>query len=133
MNDVPAKKVIRLDPMGTGGKGLGPWERMINERCTTALPNERRERFFVEDRPAGQLRVAVWECEAYTEHFDAYPFDEFMTVLEGDVTVIDEHGSEEHFEPGDSFFVPRGFKGTWRQDSPMKKYCVILADAGIED
>ena len=56
----------------------------------------------------------------------SYPADEFMVVLEGEVTLEGE-GFRDTYRKGDAFFVPKGFKGTWHQPVPMVKFYVIIA------
>ena len=72
------------------------------------------------------LRAGIWRCGAYTERYDSYPVDEFMVVLEGEVTLTSDGGEGHTFRKGDSFLLPKGFKGTWHQPGPMLKYYVIV-------
>ena len=123
---------IRLDPDGPTGAGLGDWHRMVNDRCP-APPLERRKRFFMAERPAGEIRATVWECEPYTETIESYPMDEFMVVVEGSVTLIDGEGHAETFVQGDSFFIPLGTKVTWQQEERMKKFCLVYADWKVQE
>ncbi|HEV7251494.1 MAG TPA: cupin domain-containing protein [Mesorhizobium sp.] len=117
-------KVIRFSPDGPGGRGLGEQRPLVTPGLLTLPPLE-RELVLYRD-PSGRFTTGVWECEAYEEVYESYPQDEFMHVLEGSVTVIDAHGHQETFRAGDSFFIERGFKGTWRQPERMKKYFAIL-------
>ena len=48
-----------------------------------------------------------------------------MVVLDGSVT-LESDGFTETYRKGDAFFVPKGFKGYWRQSEPMLKYYVII-------
>lgn len=50
-----------------------------------------------------------------------YPADEFMVVLEGEVTLENDSFSET-YRKGDAFFVPKGFKGVWRQPVALLKF-----------
>jgi len=72
------------------------------------------------------LRAGIWRCGAYTERYDDYPVDEFMVVLEGEVTLTSDGGFSDTYRKGDAFLLPRGFKGTWHQPRPMLKYYVIV-------
>ncbi|TJW00091.1 MAG: DUF861 domain-containing protein [Mesorhizobium sp.] len=73
----------------------------------------------------GGVKAGIWRCGPYTEHYDDYPADEFMVVLEGAVT-LEAEGFSETYSKGDCFFVPKGFQGIWRQTEPMLKFYVII-------
>lgn len=76
-------------------------------------------------RPEAKLRAGIWRSTAYTERYEEYPADEFMVVLDGEVTLENDEISET-FRKGDAFFVPKGFKGIWRQPVAMLKFYVIV-------
>lgn len=77
------------------------------------------------DRPNPKYRMGIWRSQPYTEFYDSYAADEFMYVLEGEVT-LEAEGFSETYRKGDAFFVPKGFRGFWRQTEPMLKYYVII-------
>lgn len=72
------------------------------------------------------LRAGIWRCGAYTERYEHYPVDEFMVVLDGEVTLTSDGGAPQTFRKGESFLLPKGFKGVWHQPGPMLKYYVIV-------
>ncbi|MER9580742.1 cupin domain-containing protein [Mesorhizobium sp. M0276] len=76
-------------------------------------------------RPERGVKSGIWRCGPYTEHYDSYTADEFMVILEGEVT-LEADGFSETYGKGDSFLVPKGFHGTWRQPVPMLKFYVIV-------
>ncbi|MEO0419420.1 MAG: cupin domain-containing protein [Pseudomonadota bacterium] len=73
----------------------------------------------------GKMRSGIWHSTPYCERYDSYPADEFMYVIEGSVTLVNDNGRF-HFKAGDAFMLPRGFSGTWEQEEYMLKYFVIL-------
>ena len=77
------------------------------------------------DRANPKYRMGIWRSQPYTEFYDSYAADEFMYVLEGEVT-LEAEGFSETYRKGDAFFVPKGFRGFWRQTEPMLKYYVII-------
>lgn len=77
------------------------------------------------DRTNPKYRMGIWRSQPYTEFYDSYAADEFMYVLEGEVT-LEAEGFSETYRKGDAFFVPKGFRGFWRQTEPMLKYYVII-------
>ncbi|TJV97102.1 MAG: DUF861 domain-containing protein [Mesorhizobium sp.] len=116
-------RVIRLSP--NGDHGLSPWENIPADRVIDGEAQDRRHRFYVGDRQSGQVRVGVWEATAYSEKIENYPKDEFMYVIKGSVTIVEEDGKEETFVAGESFFMPVGFSGVWKQNETMKKYFMV--------
>lgn len=77
------------------------------------------------DRANPKFRTGIWRSQPYTEFYDSYAADEFMYVLDGEVT-LEADGFSETYRKGDAFFVPKGFRGYWRQTQPMLKYYVII-------
>ena len=115
-------RVTRMSP-----DNLGDWSLIDHELVTVKGGRERSR--IVYEQAAGKpttTHVGVWEAEPYEERMDGYPCDEFMVVLEGSCTIIEEDGAEHIFKQGDCFFIPRGMKGIWRQHENMKKYYVIV-------
>lgn len=76
-------------------------------------------------RPEAGLTVGIWRSCAYTEWYESYPCDEFMVVLEGEVTIESDTFSAT-YGPGAAFLIPKGFCGYWRQPVAMVKYYAIL-------
>ena len=121
--------IIRLHPSG-GGTEFNPWQDVTHDGVIEGTPKERNLVCFDERRDMrGRSRVGIWESTAYVEKISDYEADEFMVVIEGSCTIVDAGGHEEVFKVGDSFFMPKGFNGIWRQDGHMKKYFMMfLAD-----
>ena len=74
----------------------------------------------------GTVKAGIWRSCGYTEFYESYPCDEFMVVLEGEVTVENESFSAT-YKAGDSFLIPKGFRGFWRQPGDMLKYYMIVS------
>jgi uncharacterized cupin superfamily protein len=108
----------------------GPQDFMT--AATTALPTAKliegqpfgRDHAYFE-RPEAKLKVGLWRSSAYTEWYESYPCDEFMVVLEGEVT-IESDSFCETYGPGAAFLIPKGFQGYWRQPVAMVKYYAIV-------
>tara|TARA_R110002072_G_scaffold215688_1_gene372758 strand:+ start:1621 stop:1980 length:360 start_codon:yes stop_codon:yes gene_type:complete len=72
----------------------------------------------------GKFIAQIWECRTPAEVFiDGYPVDEFITVIDGEVELVCD-GVSERFGAGDSFILPKGYKGTWRQTDRLRKYAI---------
>lgn len=74
---------------------------------------------------AAQFRTGIWRSQPYVEWYNSYTADEFMVVLDGEVTLEGENFLET-YRKGDAFFVPKGFRGYWRQSRPLLKFYVIV-------
>ena len=57
-----------------------------------------------------------------------FPVDEFMYFVEGQLEIIDADGNSKVYGPGDAIVMPKGFNGTWRQLSPIKKISASYAE-----
>jgi uncharacterized cupin superfamily protein len=75
-----------------------------------------------EDKPFG----GAWEGEQGMLSLASYPYDEVCVMLTGSVALIDSDGGRRVFRAGDSFFVPRGFSGSWETLEPSSKVFVAL-------
>ena len=69
-------------------------------------------------------KVAFWESEAGVLRSFAYPMDEFIYVLEGNVVTTDADGTRREFGVGDAFVLPKGWVGTWDMKTHFKKIIV---------
>jgi uncharacterized cupin superfamily protein len=47
------------------------------------------------------------------------------TLLEGEVRLTDESGVTETYRAGDTFLIPKGFKGVWETVLPVRKFYAI--------
>jgi uncharacterized cupin superfamily protein len=79
--------------------------------------------YYSREKPG--VRAGIWRAEPYTDFYENYPFDEFMYVLEGSVTLESEDFIET-YQKGDAFLVPKGFRGTWKQTEPMLKFYIMV-------
>ncbi|KAB1082191.1 cupin domain-containing protein [Neorhizobium galegae] len=71
-----------------------------------------------------RLAVDVSAYDQLTLELINWPVDEYMHLIEGELEITDLTGNISNFGPGDTFVMPKGFSGTWRQLSPIKKFSV---------
>lgn len=69
----------------------------------------------------GKFEVGFYHGSEVTLRISNWPVNEFMYFLEGQVEITNEDGSSKIYGPGDALVMPKGFNGTWRQLSPIKK------------
>lgn len=75
----------------------------------------------------GEVTVAIYESmPALIDVSDPFPYDEYVFVLEGEVTLISLEGDKQTHRQGDSFLVPKGWRGTW--DMPVKYREMIVVE-----
>ncbi len=82
---------------------------------------------YLDEKSTG-MSAGVWACTAFTGKMDAYSVHEFMTLLEGSVTILHKDGSEVTVNAGESFFIPKGTVCQWKQPGNVRKYYVIWDD-----
>ena len=72
----------------------------------------------------GKFLTGFWEATPGTYHF-TYNADEMVHMFEGKATLTDSNGASKTYFGGDSFFVPAGFKGTWKTEQTVRKIFAI--------
>jgi uncharacterized cupin superfamily protein len=75
----------------------------------------------------GEVSVTIYESmPALLDVSDPFPYDEYVHVLEGEVTLTSLEGGKQTHREGDSFLVPKGWRGTW--DMPVKYREMIVVE-----
>lgn len=75
----------------------------------------------------GEYVVTIYEAmPAIINISEPYPYDEYVQVLIGEVTLTSVDGKAQTFRAGESFNVPRGWTGTW--DMPVKFREMIVVE-----
>ncbi len=124
-----APRIQKLEPFGPGGSatatGLAVWPEIPPAGLAAGKPVHRGH-YYLEDKARG-LTAGVWDCTAMTEKFGPYPVNEYMIVLEGEVTII-EKDRRTTIKAGENFIIPKGLPCQWHQDGYMRKFFVIFDD-----
>lgn len=126
MTDTSAQKTpmpIRFSPDGPPGFFDTPDDPLPIAILREGVPMGRDSLFY--QRPEVGLKAGIWRSCPYVEDYESYPCDEYMFVLKGHAFVETETTSEA-FREGDSFLIPKGFRGRWRQPVEMVKFYVII-------
>lgn len=121
--------VIRLNSNGHPQTGMSPWMTVpLVGEIVEGKPQERFFRVFEKTVNAhSDVRAGVWEATTYAENLVNYPYHEIVFLLEGSISIIDEDGNEELFNPGDCFFLEQGFNGQWKQHDTIKIFHMTVA------
>ena len=78
----------------------------------------------------GDFVVSVFAASpAVLDVSEPFPYDEFVLVLEGEVTLTSIDGGAQTYKPGDTFLVPKGWLGTWAMPVKYREMVIIETDA----
>ncbi len=80
----------------------------------------------------GEYVVVVYEAmPAVIDISEPYPYDEYVQVLKGEVTLTDMDRKALTFRVGESFNVPKGWMGTWAMPVKFREMIVIETRAWV--
>ena len=80
----------------------------------------------------GEVTVALYAAEpAVIDVNYPFPYDEFVLVLEGEVTLTPLDGPSRTYRVGDTFLVPQGWQGTWAMPVNYRELIVVETGAWI--
>lgn len=74
--------------------------------------------------PTEKFLSGIWQSEVGKWHIN-YTEEEYCQILEGISILTDESGHAVTVASGESFVIPRGFKGTWEVLEKTRKIYVI--------
>ena len=80
----------------------------------------------------GEFVVAMYEAmPALIDISEPYPYDEFVQVLKGEVTLTPIKGEKQTYRVGESFTVPKGWMGTWHMPYKFREMIIIETRAWV--
>ena len=92
-------------------EGLPPWPKEV----VLSGANEHGQKVL----HSGNVVAALYGAEAARLSVsEPFPYDEYVQVLAGEVTLTSDAGHSKTFGMGDSFLVPKGWTGIW--DMPQQ-------------
>ncbi len=118
--------VIRFD---RNAAAMEAWED-FPAKDVLAGSRKQSGKLFFEDKANG-LSAGLWAQPGMESPWMDYPVNEFMALLEGEVT-IEEKDRSLTVKAGESFIIPKGTHCRWVQKGPVKKFFVIHDDASGE-
>ncbi|WP_460141522.1 cupin domain-containing protein [Pseudomonas sp. S2_E01] len=89
----------------------------------TATPKAFSETLF----SAGNLRIGLWQCEAYARRQVQPAYSELMYILEGSVTLTAPQGDGHPVKAGETVIVPKGATNAWVSEETVRKVFCILS------
>ena len=118
--------VIKFESNGPTDTGLAEWEKIDSSKLTEGDPVQHGHNYFTDDTKT--VSAGVWDCTPMTSKLAPYDVNEFMYVLEGSVTIIDQNGHEETVRAGQSFIIPKGMPCIWKQTEYIRKFYFVFND-----
>lgn len=119
------QRVIRLETCGPAGTGMAEMQ-LDPADFQSELPQQHIHVYY-EDEEIG-LSVGVWDTTSMQEAFGPYPGDEFMWVLEGQVSMVEGDGKETLIKQGDTFCIRNAIPVSWKQVGFLRKFYMTYAN-----
>ncbi len=113
----------RMNPDKIAGLGLEEEEPFIPpEDILEGAHKPKAEVLFRGD----ELVVEVYEDKAGTFAIpQPFPYDEFVMVVSGKLTLTDAADRVQEFVAGESLVVPKGFTGIWKMEGNYRELVAI--------
>jgi uncharacterized cupin superfamily protein len=118
--------VIRLEAYGPAEVGMEQMQ-LDTADFQSELPQQHIHVYY-EDEELG-LSVGVWDTTSMQEAFGPYPGDEFMWILEGQVSMVDGNGRETLVKQGETFCVRNAIPISWKQVGFLRKFYMTYANS----
>ena len=115
--------LVRLDPEKLAGLEL---DEMAPYPDDIVLTGESKHQRWPFDH--GELFVGAYQAAPAKLTLDGYPYDEFMFLLSGKISITNENGDLEEFYPGQALILKKGFKGTFEMHGNVRKIAIVNGD-----
>lgn len=110
---------LKIDPC----LELQPCNPPAAEVLLSATPQARSQTLF----SVANLRIGVWECEAYKRKTLEPGYCELMHILKGAVTLSPEGAAPCTVQAGETVVVPAGASNAWTSAQTVRKIFCILS------
>jgi hypothetical protein len=114
------KKIVRIDRPHLAGEDLKPLPPYPSDSLIAGESRNAGHTFW-----EGEMSVKVTSNAPAKYRIDPQPFDEFIYVLEGKLTLIDIEGQADEFGVGDWLVLPKGWRGTWETQGNYRELLSI--------
>jgi uncharacterized cupin superfamily protein len=74
--------------------------------------------------PDGTYETGLYEAGPSDQRIESYPYNEFIYVLSGSITLVAPDGSVLEAKAGESLAIPQGWKGQWKTKGYKKYYAL---------
>lgn len=79
--------------------------------------------------PDGRYEAGLYEAGPSDQRIESYPYDEFIYVISGSITLVGADGSVLEAKVGESLAIPQGWKGEWKTTGYRKYYVLYTIPA----
>ena len=126
-DDATSVRAVKLDREALAGIDLPDEELFISPEDLLEGNHRPRGKVLYYGE---QLITEVYEDDPATFRFsEPTIFDEFITILSGELILTGPDGVSQEFVAGDSLVVPKGFYGTWKMLGNYRELIVIERSA----
>jgi uncharacterized cupin superfamily protein len=73
---------------------------------------------------AEDFDAGMWRSSEAHWDIDSYPYNEYIHVLDGSITLTSADGTVTDVQPGNSVVIPLGWKGRWDSPGVTKIYVI---------
>ena len=115
--------LVRLDPEKLAGLGLNDFDPYPDDIVLSGKSEHQRWPFS-----HGELYVGAYQAAPAKLALEDYPYDEFMYLLSGKISITDNGGTLEEFYPGQAFVLKKGFSGTFEMHGNVRKIAIVNGD-----
>lgn len=117
----------KLDPAVLAGEGLSEVRPVPKEVLLSGVSRPRRAVLHLGD----DVVVVVYEEQPVKLALRGrgMPYNEYVHVLAGALTLTDTRGEAREFRQGDFLVIPQGFTGTWETHGTFRQLVVITRAA----
>lgn len=116
------KTVYRLEKYGPAGAAM-PEMTCDPEDFASDVPTQTLHEYY-NDEALG-MSVGVWTTSSMQEAFGPYPGDEFVFLIEGGFTMVDENNEIlDRYEEGESVYFRNAAPVSWVQDGDLRKFYI---------
>ena len=105
----------------TDGDSVNIVHTIAYDRSETGDPGEAMTTKLWYSNPDGCFRSGFWSSEPGKAEIN-YVKDEICVLLEGTVRLTAADGTVATYTAGDTFMIPKGFRGTWETLTPVRKF-----------
>lgn len=82
--------------------------------------------------PERDFDMGIWRTTAMHQEFtDPWPYNEYIQLTEGSLTITTSDGTVTELAAGDSAMIPKGWTGTWDTPGLTKIYVIHAAGGGL--
>ncbi len=113
-------KDIHMQANAVSDSDMVPSSLVPDEDFTTDDKTELVHMFHAKEDMS--VSSGVWLCAPCRQEFDAFPVNEMMHLLEGELTITASDGSTQSYAASDTLFVPQGAQITWEISRTLRKY-----------